>query len=237
MGAVDILQTTSLTGQRSFVDKFGYNASVDTNEEDIWEVGGVYTFLAAPAILFASCTLASTNTVTVEGLDENWHIQIKEVTLDGQNQVALPGLWLRVHRAFNDTGTNLTGDVYIAETDDLTAGVPDTATKIKLFIAQAEQQTQHALYTIPANKTGYLVRIRWDIETAKSATFKLYLRNVGKVWRLADIFAAESRTVEVVYPLWDKLLPKTDIRMSAIGAASGTAVSASFDILLVESGG
>ena len=236
MGAVDILQTTSLTGQRSFVDKFGYNANVDMSEEDIWEVGGIYTFLTAPAILFASCTAASTNTVTIEGLDENWLIQIKDVTLNGQNQVALPGLWRRVHRAFNDTGDDLTGDVYIAETDDLTDGVPDTATKIKLFIAEDEQQTLHALYTIPANKTGYLVRIRWDIESTKSATFKLYLRNVGKVWRLADIFAGESNSIEVVYPMWDKLLPKTDIRMSAIGAASATPISASFDILLVESG-
>ena len=233
----DVLQITSLRDDKRSVHKFGYNTDVGTTEEDIWEGGGVYTWLTSPTVLYASCTAASTNSITVQGLDDKFLEQEAIVTLNGTTQVALAGTWLRVHRAFNHTGTDLSGDVYIAENAgaNITAGVPDDATQIKLFVGQASQQTLHSMYTIPANFTGYLTRVRFDIASDKTATFKFYTRIDGQVWRLKDIFSSAGNSVEVNMAMWQKLPAKCDMRAAAIGSAQPTPVTCIFDILLVES--
>ena len=227
-------------------EKFGRNPSIDTTSdpEDIWDQGGVYTFLSSAASLYVSSSDNSdTNVITVEGLDANWVAQTATVTLTGQTQAEITGVtWIRVFRAYSATDT--AGDVYIAETDTLTAGVPDTASKIKAKFEIARQQTEMSIYTVPAGKTGYVYQWSGSILKSSAATsvdlvimkreFGGSLRDVMP-WGLSTTgtssFAYAWGSPECPQP---KVMPaKTDIliRANEVGA-NGTQVTAGFDIKL-----
>jgi hypothetical protein len=152
------------------INKFGENPAVGTSEEDIWLVGGQETLLTAGATMYASCT-DNTNGVgqvlSVSGLDENWELQEGLVTLTGYTQAAITKLdgsaasWTRIHRAFQISVTpDPVGDVYFAESDTMSLGVPQTTTKIHGFIdfTDAAQQTEKAMYTIPVGYVGFVTQ-------------------------------------------------------------------------------
>lgn len=228
------------------VDKFGNNPNIGTltDPEDVWSQGGTYTFLSSAATLYASCSAASTVTIFVEGLDANYNIQTATVTLNGQNQAEIgSGLtWLRVYRAYNSSGTNLAGDVYIAETDDLTGGVPDTASKIKAKILTNEQQTLMAIYTIPAGYTGYLLRWYVSEVNPKSsyAIVELQARAFGGVFRVRrrdGVTSDGNSRLSEQPPIAYAFTEKTDIKVVVreVGA-NDMDISAGFDLLLVSNG-
>ena len=121
--------------------------------ETIWDQGGLYTYLTADTQLFASSSSAldTTQTIIISGLDDTFTEVTRTVTLNGQTQVALDGLMFRVFQAL--TNLSLNGDVYIAESDTLTGGVPDTTSKIKAKIPQLSGVTRQFTYTVPAGKS------------------------------------------------------------------------------------
>jgi hypothetical protein len=141
--------------------KFGRNTAVGTTEEDVWNVGGIETLLTAPASMYASCEAAgaTSQVISVEGLDENWELKTETVTLNGQNQVIIGAAssWTRIFRAFQVSAEPDPNDnVWIAESDTLTLGVPNTASKIHALVEypQAAQQTEKCMVTIPAGHIG-----------------------------------------------------------------------------------
>lgn len=165
-GSLDPMSRIALTSDIPTILKFGRNQAVGLTEEDLWLYGGEETLLTSAATMYASCT-DNTNGVgqvlVVEGLDANWVSQEGRVTLTGQTQAAITkedgsaATWTRIHRAYQiSAAPDPVGDVYIAESDTLTLGVPDTATKVHGLIdfSDAAQQTQKAIYTIPAGHVG-----------------------------------------------------------------------------------
>ena len=87
--------------------KFGFNPDVNGTEESIWGHGGNYPWAAAAFTAFISSsstadTSAGTGaqTVTVQGLDENYATQSVTVDMNGQTQVQIGDAsgWLRVNR-------------------------------------------------------------------------------------------------------------------------------------------
>lgn len=230
----------------SSINKFGRNPDLDTGAagEDIWTQGGLYTFLAAAATLYVSSSQgADTQEITVQGLDATWAYQEQTVDLTGQTQAEIgSGLtWLRVFRAFNSDSTDTTGDVYIAETDDLTGGVPDTASKIKAKIDIYAQQTLMAIYTIPLGKTGFVVDRYYTINKTSGATMivndRFYAREPGGVFRVQNIFGVQSTgssgmnyrpPFPVGYPA------KTDLLMRGVSSSNDADISAGFSVLLVD---
>ena len=176
--------------------KFGRNPAVVTTEEDIWEVGGKQTLLTVGATMYASCednTNGVGQVLLITGLDANWDIQEGIVTLTGQTQATITKLdgtaatWTRIHRAYQISAEpDPVGDVWIAETDTLTLGVPDTATKVHGFInfTDAAQQTQQALFTIPRNYVGVMYHFEASILTPatgarRSAEVGLEIQNLA----------------------------------------------------------
>ena len=157
------------------VDKFGEALGVGTSEEDLWNGPGTEeTLLTAGATLYVSCgTVGTTQVMQVEGLDENWMIQTGYGTLTGRTQSAIVSatgaaqLWTRVFRAYQISAVpDPVGDVYIAELDTLSLGVPDTDTKVHGYIdfSDAAQQTEKAMYTVPAEHVGLVLGMTGGIE-------------------------------------------------------------------------
>lgn len=229
------------------VHKFGRNPVItpSTDPEDIWSPGALYTFLDDAQPLFLSSSDDSdTHTIVVEGLDKDWNQFSSSVVLTGQTQVELPGgPFRRAFRAYNDDSTVTAGDIYIAETGSLTAGVPDTFSKIKAKIDAAYQQTLMAIYTIPNGKIGFLYKHYATINGGagageRDADIVLYTREEDKVFRVREFFGLNSRGGggwQYDYPFPVRLAPRTDIKMTVDVVLSTEAdVSGGFDILLTN---
>lgn len=184
-----------MSGEKvSGVDKFGEDPLMQTSGGDVWSVGGAYTYLTGPTTLYiSSSNAADVVPIVAQGLGINGEKIQVSANLNGQNQVALPGLFtVMCFRAWNASpDTDLQGDVYIAEDVgvNITNGVPDDITKIKakIPIADLDQQTQMAIYAVPAGKGEWLKSYYFGIMpknvTAAWGRFGIFVKNPGGIFR------------------------------------------------------
>ena len=175
------------------VRKFGEALGVGATEEDLWNgPASQETLLTTGQTMYLSCT-DNTNGVgqriRIEGLDENWRAQTGYGILTGQAQATIvkddgtAALWTRIHRGFQvSAAPDPIGDVYIAETDTVTLGVPGDNTKIHGYIdySNAAQQTEKAMYTVPRDHVAILLDITGGMEKSSGSN------------RSADIFLEVS---------------------------------------------
>ena len=242
--------------------KFGGNPAVEATEEDIWTQGGKETLLTSAATMYASCT-DNTNgvgqTYRVEGLDANWDTQYGQVVLNGNAQVAVTTLtggaatWTRIHRVYQTSATpNPVGDVYIAETDTLTGGVPNTASKIHANIdTSTAAQTQKAMFTVPRDYVGIVNQVHVELQAATGSARSAVVFCKQQVPTSASTDAspewspwrsAAQLQVSTNGPIADKLftyglvLPELTNFHLAATATSSSYILASFDIILIPTG-
>lgn len=214
--ALEDWRTDVAAGRYSAIDserKFGANGVVGTSAEDLWNVGGEETYITSAVTHFASCednTNGIGQVIRVEGLDANWNPQIGRVTLNGNTAVALTkddgftaATWTRIHRAFQiSAAPDPVGDVWIAESDTLTGGVPDTATKIhaKISYTPSVGQTEKALYTVPAGHVAFIYQVTgYMIESHgadRSASLSLEVANLAEGVDITSPSWAPRRSVD-----------------------------------------
>ena len=224
--------------------QFGFNADVDITEETVWSEGGNITYPGAAGEVYISSSdtndVASTGTgvrtIRVQGLDANY-LQIEEdIAMNGQTQVITTKEYLRILKAYAlTTGSNgaSAGTVYVGTTG-ATAGVPPT-----VYASFGDSnQTQMAVYTVPASKTLYIDEIAFTAAIASatnSATVKLKTReNATNAFRTRFIQVLESNTTVApfAYPL--AIPAKTDIECRAIATTNNNQISASFEGVLID---
>jgi hypothetical protein len=229
-----------------YIHKFGRNPNVGGAPETIWQTGGLYTYLTSPSTVFVSSDDADDNptgngaqTVTIQGLDANYNVI--EAT-QPVNNLAGTTEFLRVYRAFvasaGSTGTN-EGDVLISTAAGGGGTVLADIGTIGTGTTYGLGQTQLALYTIPSHCAGYLTR--WNVGVGSynsSATVTLFTRQIEAVagaFRTRDIMDVPGGFHTRDYDIPIMLPPKTDVEIRAIGS-TGSKISSSFDITLVEKG-
>ena len=227
----------------TIVHKFGRNPSIGGAPETIWMHGGTYTYLTSASTVYVSGADAQDSaagtgarTVTVQGLDANYNEIEETLTVDGAVSTKS---FLRVFRAFVASAGSLQsnkGAVLVSTgasgggTVLADIGVIGTGTTFGLG------QTQLALYTIPAGKTGYLCN--WNVGIGSyndTATATLYTRETGNglIFRTRDIMDVPGGLHQRTYTVPFALSEKTDIEVRAI-ATTGTTVSSAFDIILYD---
>lgn len=220
----------------SAVHKFGHNPAIAAGaEETIWDGADLYVQPTTTPHFISSSAVADTEIIQVEGLDENWAPKSEAYTLAGRVKTAI-GNWARVFRACSTSPVALTGDVYVYEDDTITLGVPDTAAKITAKIVLGEEQTLMVVYTIPASKTGYLVKAYFAPDTAQVSTMRLMVREFGMGYRVCDriVVPGGGPSWQYGYPVPIALPAKADIEMRGDLAAGAGVVSGSLDILLLD---
>lgn len=228
-----------------YIHKFGRNPAIGGAPETIWMQGGIYTYLSAASTVFVSSNDGDDNptgngaqTVTIEGLDANYN---SITATQPVNNLAGTTEFLRVFRAFvasaGSTRTN-EGDVKISTAAGGTGIVLADIGKIGTGATYGLGQSQLALYTVPAHCDAYLTT--WNVGVGAyndTVTASLYTRASGQganaPFRTRDIMdvpgGLHTRNYEIPF-----LIPsKTDIEIRAI-ASTGTVVSSSFDLILVE---
>jgi len=228
----------SILGQaKSNIHKFGSNSNVP-NQVSIespvtaWDFQTNYNF---PDDIGESLFIASADPadigqeITVVGLDENFSSKQQTINLNGTTNVALNGSWSRVFRVYNSGSIELAGDISVLNVNG----------DIYAYLMPENNQTLMALYTIPAEYTGYLMKFHCSAQNTSSAainyTIHLKTREFGKVFRTRKIISCSTNQSDeetLLFPL--ELPAKTDIIFQIIGAdGNGGAVNADFDIALL----
>ncbi len=232
----------------SFIEKFGYNPDITTatDPEDVWTYGGIYTFSTAADITqIASSNAGDTQDIMIEGLDANWEIMTKTVTLNGQTPVTLSGdPFLRVYRMMNVGSTDLSGDVnLITSGGTFTAGVPDTANTVRANITNGDNQTEMCIYSVPAGKTAYFLGgyVSQLIETRSASevcTFTWRVREFGGVFRVQSRIPTLSdgnSYFAYKYPVPVGGIPeKSDIVIRAETVSATMGAAGGFTVLLKD---
>jgi hypothetical protein len=214
----------------------GTNPNMATGaEETIWDQGGIYTYLTADTTLYISSSNASdTNVdVIVTGLDDTYTEITRTVNTNGQNQIALSGDIFRVFSALVSGSIEPLGDLYIAESDSLTNGVPDTDSKIKAKIVNGNNITQMAIYTIPAGKTGYGITSNYVAGKGQNIEFNPTIRYLGGVFLSTGIFDIYQSAIEFTIPSF--VFPeKTDLEFRGTAGSTGTIGTTFLDLKLID---
>ena len=236
-----VISAGDLTGY-SAINKFGRNPNIGGAPETIWMYGGRYVYLTSPSTVYAhsadtedSVSGTGARTVTIQGLDGNYESIEETVTV--RSGVATTAQFLRVFRAFvvtsGSTGTN-EGNIIISTGAAGTGTVLADIGTIGTGTTYGLGQTQLALYTIPADKTGYLTA--WNIGVGSyndAVTVTLLSREFNSAFRTRDIMDVPGGSHVRNYSVPIKLPAKTDVEIIGI-ASTGTNISSSFDIILVD---
>jgi len=233
------------------VDKFGESAEISKDEtEPIWDMGGAYTFTTtAQEFHISSSEDTDTQEIEVQGLDENFAAQTVTQALAGNTETVIGNssvLWMRVFRAKNIGSVDLAGDCYIYEDDDVTAGVPQTQTKIRAKVSAGQNQTLMAIYTIPAGKQGWLRAWSASIHPvatpgSREADIRLYVRPFGQVFHVkrtrgvsnpgSSLFDAD---ISIPSPGISPISEKSDIKMEAHVIGKAGHVSGGFQLEMIN---
>ncbi len=228
----------------SFIQKFGENSDVDTGPaEDIWDFGGAYS-LSTSAIIdsISSSNNADTMDIVVEGLTTGHVASIQTVTLQGQTRVALSPALIRVNRKYMVGNVTVAGNVYTYENTAISGGTPTDTTKIRSQLKDGNNQTLMAVYTVPANITGYLYNYYVGISREKTAVttadFSLRVALFGEKFRMrarVGVTNAGTSIYQHNYKFPIMLPEKTDVKIRCQSvSANSTAVLGGFDVLLID---
>ena len=223
--------------------KFGYNPDVNGTEETVQAEGGNYVWLDNAVTVFASSSSANdtgggtgANTITIQGLDEDYNEIEESITLNGQTQVATQLSYLRVYRAFvtlAGSGGTSGGTVYLGSSG-ATAGVPNTV-YASLGLGN---QTQIAAYTVPAGYTLYLDDINFTAgisQAGKVATCSFVSRDQGSnVFRTRFINVLQSNQLITKFEYPQPYAEKTDLECRVVTDSSNNAIGASFQGVLIK---
>lgn len=135
--------------------KFGRTEEVTTVSRTIAQLGAGQsheTYVTDNLITHASSSSDSdTQTINIEYhtvANGVFTFGTQLVTLTGRTAAPLPVPCARVSRVFNTSNTDLAGTVYVFENDTLSAGVPQTATKVHIVIPSGKNQTFKAATTV-----------------------------------------------------------------------------------------
>lgn len=210
------------------VNKFGYNPAVPSNAfETVWDGSNIYTYISTPgtAVVTSTDTAADNGgTVQVFGLDSNYNLVDETLTIGG---AAGSVVFQRVFRAVMITATTGTANV-----GTVTVTVDSKSAAI---ISIGYAQTLMALYTIPANHTGYLMQLDVGSQKDLENQVKLVVRNgtSGNVWATKDFISTRGGFSEKNYPLPVAIPQKHDLEVRCKSSAT-SAISAGFTLLVVQ---
>ena len=208
--------------------KFGYNPTVSSTSETIWDGGGVYSYPTSAAQLgVVGTSTTDSSEITVIGLDADYNEVTNIVTLNGTTTVTTSASYIRAYRAYVSDDVEPVGNVSIRHSGNLVAQ-----------ITAGEGQTLMAVYTVPAGYTLYIGR--GSISTATEGTNqivtgRLRVRQPGGIFRTQATVVLNNQFVDFDWETPVVVPEKCDIEATAIVSKSqDNAVAATFEGILIK---
>lgn len=220
---------------------FGHNQDLDpANAAAIWDYGVVQpveVLLTADTELFLSSTSAAdtATTVVIVGLTEGYIPRtLVHPFTGGQAQESI-GLWFRIDKITVIGGTALVGNLYCAEADTLSAGVPDTPTGVHAFLHDGLGTTHKASGTVPAGHTMYITRLFLGTRRGEDCVFGFMVKTEA----MPDFIEASDFPIYqgTIFESFDPPFPiteKTDFFFLGTTVTNNTQASANFGFTLVD---
>lgn len=205
---------------------FGFNATIGTSYETVWDNGGAYTFLSsAQQLSVVSSSASDTMNLLITGLDSSYDVISETITLTGTSAVTTTNSYLRVNSAVITSGSNV---------GNITATYSATTV---FYITAGVGTTQMCVFTVPNNKTLYLVRIDLTSGTANGNQYITYRNRLdtstGRVLRVAEAtFVNNQQSFDRQVPF--KITEKTDFQFEAKSSASTNELSVFVEGILVD---
>lgn len=209
------------------INKFGYTGTDINGTATVWDYNGTvndYPYITTASTIAATSSANSGATIEVQGLDENYNEAVEEITIGG---AASQTTFIRVFRAKMIDETN-------------TAHVTFTRTSDSVVVAQIRAnngQTLMAVYTIPAGKTGYLLKFQGTMDKANAPVkFKFFARphSNGSAYNLKGQFGTQGgNPITYDYPVPLVFAEKTDIKVNIVTGGT-VGCGAIFDLILVD---
>ena len=213
----------------SHINKFGFNDAINNNFETIWDGGGIYDYIdSVGASSTLTVTAADQNdsgyAVEIEGLDANYQPLTETIiaTEDGNTGTS------QFYRVFRATITS-DGDSANVGNINITG---DSKTLAR--ISAEKGQTLMALYTVPADKKGYLLQFQGSVEKNKETIFKFMAKESNdRPFNTKGQFGSFGVPVTYDYSIPLEFPEKTDLEVRA-KAGAVTGAGAIFDLILID---
>ena len=240
----DIFNAINLPVGFGQIHKFGAVPAMSINTiGTIWdEDDTIYPWAAIDANGVLNIKVTNTNnesiantdldgdTVEIQGLDENYEIQTETVTISGSSATTV-NPYKRIYRArYQDSDSfdvNTTARILIQTQTNVTVAK----------ILEDQGQTLMAIYTVPAGKTGYLMRLDVTAQEVATGEFKLMIREGGtgsfSIRHVAEVTGVGG-AYQLEYPIPQSFSEKTDIDARMHTFANNGRYTCTFDILLVD---
>lgn len=207
-------------------NRFGENDTVGTVEETVWDSGGDYPVDATPgSATLVSSSASDTSQVIVLYVDSEWKEHTEIVALNGLTPVVI------------DTDVK---HVYRMSMYDTPAVGTITATLDSSTVAQilpSRNQTLMAVHVIPAGKTGLILAGTAAVGSGKTATITFRARTEDKVFRTVHAANLYQNQYTYVFHAPAAIPEKSIVELRAVSSASGTPVTAAFDLIVVNNEG
>lgn len=222
--------------------KFGHSTAVGPSLQDVWKYGPTQATYIFPddagEIIEILGDVAGDKgiDIIVEGLGTDGLFQSEAVALDAVTAitpVALLKTWRSVHRAYNDNGVELTGNV-------LVRGDGSTSVNVFAYVSPDDQQTAQTPYMVPADKVAIISNYSTAINKlspAASAFFALRVAKPGKIFRNQIRYGLQSTgtsniSSDLIAPV--VVGPLSRVKVSAQASTNGVDVSAEYSMLLID---
>ena len=204
------------------INKFGATDG-DVTGGTIWDGNSAavaYPYPSNSVVAVASTANSGAN-VYIEGLDASYNAQSETVAIGSSGTKTFS----RIFRAYM-VDTNNDADVTLSLSSVVVAKIVEDL-----------GQTLMAVYTVPAGKTAYLMKLQMGSDKASTnsaMSYSLMARELGGTFRIKGrFFSAGGQNIITEYPVPLKFDEKTDIKIDCTAAQQST-VSATFDIILVD---
>jgi len=224
--------------------KFGSNQLIGTDKATIMTLpSGVLseTLLSSNGITTLSSSSGSdTATVSVEGhtlSGGDFTFVVQTAILNGQNKVTLTTPLARISRIKNTSATNLIGPVYGYEDTAISAGVPTDTSKVHIIVPAGENNTEKAQTTTSSVDYWIVTNYYADClrKTAGFASIKLEVAEQGQTFiTKIEISANTGGRGEHQFEPYLIIKPNSDIKLTAIAAATNTPVSGGIQGILIK---
>ena len=227
------------------VNKFGNNPALGTSAtETVWDGSSLYTLPATADITHIRQAVDQATmqgeTIEVQGLDTNYALVTQTVDLDATNTTTAVALGTALRRVFRMKALSAVVTTQNVELRNVGGGTTYA------LITAGNNQTQMAVYTVPASKTAYITHYYASLNKdagggAPDVVIKIWNQDNANAYapqlkHILGVSSAGSSYFLHGFAPYLQVTEKTDIYLNATNL-SGTAtadVSAGFDLILVD---
>lgn len=216
----------------STIHKFGAVPAMSQNSTGtVWDVNDtIYPWndWVTAGTVTVTAVNASDNgkKITIQGLDENYKVQEETITMSSSANTSSTLSFVRLNRGFVFDGDTNVADIFVRKNSNTV-----------LKINAGKGQTLMAVYTIPANKTGYLCQGTASIQAGADATGDMFVKYFGQSsFRVGHSFEVSGTggQYDYIFTCPIQIPEKSDIDVRATVRSNNARLTAAFDIILID---